>query len=89
MPKKPEIEFGIQARTVLNEFCREHQLPHVEGNSFSARTTDNIWDFWSKGTLVASVDMAKKSVKIVGVKQTPSTQKDQICQGTGKARHSE
>ena len=72
MPKKPEIEFGIQARTVLNEFCREHQLPHVEGNSFSARTTDNIWDFWSKGTLVASVDMTKKSVTIAVVKQTRS-----------------
>jgi hypothetical protein len=72
MPKKPEIEFGIQARTVLNEFCREHQLPYVEGNSFSARTTDNIWDFWSKGTLVASVDMTKKSVTIAVVKQTRS-----------------
>ena len=65
MPKKPEIEFGIQARTVLNEYCREHQLPHVEGNSFSARATDNIWDFWSKGTLVATVDMTKKTVRIV------------------------
>jgi hypothetical protein len=73
MPKKPEIEFGIQARTVLDEYCREHQLPHVEGNSFSARAKHNIWDFWSKGTLVASVDMTTKSVKIVGVKQTPST----------------
>jgi hypothetical protein len=72
MPKKPEIEFGIQARTMLNEFCHEHQLPYVEGNSFSARTTDNIWDFWSKGTLVASVDMTKKSVTIAVVKQTPS-----------------
>ncbi len=71
MPKKPEIEFGIQARTVLNAYCREHQLPHVEGNSFSARATDNIWDFWLKGTLVASIDMTRKSVTIVGVKQTP------------------
>lgn len=72
MLKKPEIEFGMQARTVLNEFCREHQLPHVDGNSFSARTTENIWDFWLRGRLVASVDMTKKSVTIAGVKHTPS-----------------
>lgn len=69
MPKKPEIEFGIQARTVLDEYCREHQLPHIEGNSFSARDNKtNIWDFWSNGTVVATVDMTKKTVRIVGAK---------------------
>jgi hypothetical protein len=69
MSKKIAIELGIQARTVLDEYCREHQLPHVEGNSFSARSKNNIWDFWSKGTLVATVDMTKKTVKIVSAKK--------------------
>ena len=70
MPKKIAIELGAQARTVLDEYCREHQLPHVEGNSFSARAKNNIWDFWSKGTLVATVDMTKKTVKLIRAKQS-------------------
>ena len=69
MSKKIAIELGIRARTVLDEYCHEHQLPHVEGNSFSARSKSNTWDFWSKGTLVATVDMTKKTVKIITAKQ--------------------
>jgi len=70
MPRKPEIEFGMQARTLLDEHCRSNQLPRVEGNSFAARDQKtNIWDFWSNGALVATVDITKKTVKIVGARQ--------------------
>jgi hypothetical protein len=68
MTKKIEIDLGTQARTVLDEYCREHQLPHVDGNSFSERSKEKLWDFWSKGTLVATVNMTKKTVKIVSTK---------------------
>ena len=71
MTKKIEIDLGTQARTVLDEYCREHQLPHVDGNSFTGRDKNQLWDFWSKGTLVATVNMTKKTVKIVNAKQTP------------------
>ena len=69
MSKKIAIELGIQARTVLDQYCREHDLPHVEGNSFTGRDKNQLWDFWSKGTLVATVDMTKKTVKIVSAKK--------------------
>jgi hypothetical protein len=71
MAKKIAIDLGVQARTVLDEYCREHQLPHVEGNSFIGRDRNQLWDFWSKGTLVATVNVTKKRVKIVSAKQTP------------------
>ena len=70
MTKKIEIDLGTQARTVLDEYCREHQLPHVDGNSFAERSKDKLWDFWSKGTLVATVNMTKMTVKIVSGKKT-------------------
>jgi hypothetical protein len=69
MTKKIELDLGTQARTVLDGYCRKHDLPHVDGNSFSGRERNQLWDFWSKGTLVATVDMKTKTVKIVGVKQ--------------------
>ena len=71
MTKKVKIDLGTQARTVLDEYCHEHQLPHVDGNSFTGRDKNQLWDFWSKGTLVATVNMTKKTVKIVNAKQTP------------------
>ena len=72
MTKKPELDLGTEARTVLNGYCREHGLPHIDGNSYSGRERNQFWDFWSKGKLVATVDMTKKTVKIVGVKQLPA-----------------
>ncbi len=66
MLKKSEIELGIQARTVLDEYCHDHNLPHVGGNSFNGRSKDQFWDFWLNGTVVATVDMTKKTVKILG-----------------------
>jgi hypothetical protein len=70
MSKKIAVELGVQARMLLDEYCREHQLPRVEGNSFSAMAKKNIWDFWSQGTLVATVDMTKKTVKIISAGQS-------------------
>jgi hypothetical protein len=69
MSKKIAIELGLQARMVLDQYCREHELPHVEGNSFAGRDKNQLWDFCSKGTLVATVDMTKKTVKIVCAKK--------------------
>jgi hypothetical protein len=69
MTKKIEIDFGTQARTVLDGYCRKHDLPHVDGNSFSGRERNQLWDFWSKGTLVATVDMTRKTVRIVSPKK--------------------
>jgi hypothetical protein len=69
MSKKIAIELGIQARTLLDGYCREHDLPHVDGNSFSGRERNQFWDFWSNGTLVATVNMTKKTVKIVSAKK--------------------
>jgi len=68
MTKKIDLDLGVQARTVLDGYCREHELPRVDGNSFSGRERNQLWDFWSNGTLVATVDMSKKTVKLVNVK---------------------
>jgi hypothetical protein len=70
MTRKIELDLGTQARIVLDGYCRKHDLPHVDGNSFSGREGNQLWDFWSKGILVATVDMTKKTVKIVSVKKT-------------------
>ena len=70
MTRKIELDLGTQARIVLDGYCRKHDLPHVDGNSYSGRERNQFWDFWSKGTLVATVDMKQKTVKIVRVKKS-------------------
>lgn len=65
MTKTNAIDLGTEARILLNEYCRAHDLPHVDGNSFSERSKEKLWDFWSNGTLVATVNMTKMTVKIV------------------------